>query len=67
MLYNLVPAGLESVWGATIRRLRYRSTAGYAHLAPCGAKREKQNKTPNTVDSENLCVLCAFVGYELNF
>jgi hypothetical protein len=36
---------------ATIRRLRYRSTAGYAHLAPCGAKREKQNKTPNPVDS----------------
>jgi hypothetical protein len=31
--------------------LRY--TAGYAHLAPCEAKREKQNKTPNPVESEN--------------
>jgi hypothetical protein len=41
---------------ATIRRLRYRSTAGYAHLAPCGAKREKQNKTPNPVDSEKFHV-----------
>ncbi|MDR1053520.1 MAG: hypothetical protein LBL39_05040 [Planctomycetaceae bacterium] len=37
IFYNLAPAGLERVWGA-IRRLRYRSTAGYAHLAPCGAK-----------------------------
>jgi hypothetical protein len=35
--YNLAPAGL-CVWEACFRRLRYRSTAGYAHLAPCGAK-----------------------------
>ncbi|MDR1289905.1 MAG: hypothetical protein LBK06_01745 [Planctomycetaceae bacterium] len=30
------------VCGANFRRLRYRSTSGYAHLAPCGANSENR-------------------------
>jgi hypothetical protein len=37
VLYNLAPAGLYMECEAKVRRLRYRYTAGYAHLAPSGA------------------------------
>jgi hypothetical protein len=38
---NLVPAGLFNQWGGglPIPAVALRSTAGYAHHAPCGAKK----------------------------
>jgi hypothetical protein len=57
--YNLAPAGLYRVCGANFRRLRYRYTAGYAHLAPCGAKKIFRYKKSNFQPCKVLSV-CLF-------